>query len=197
MQTNYLTREMHDRLWALLSSDEDRRMKGKGMAEDSSSVLERIYPGDGSDGLSGRNNSYCDPLSLCGLVVAVPPGFVLPKNKIITISVIGGPSKGVIRRLVKPHISIGRSGGGADIEVDDQKVSDMHCAVGVKDYIIRLCDLDSHDGTYVENRRVSVASLEHLSEFRVGSSVLLVTVFPARAVSAAEEANEFTRENEE
>ena len=197
MQRNYITRETHDRLWALLSSDEDRRMKGKGIAEDSSSVLERIYPGDGSDGLSGRNNSDYDPLSLCGLVVAVPPGFALPKNKIITISVIGGPSKGVIRRLVKPHISIGRSGGGADIEVDDQKVSDMHCAVGVKGYIIRLRDLDSLDGTYVENRRVFVASLEHLSEFRVGSSVLLVTVFPARAVSTAEEVNEFTRENQE
>jgi len=85
-----------------------------------------------------------DSLGLCELVVTAPPGFALPKDKTITISVIGGPSKGLTRRLVKPHVSIGRSGSGADIQVDDQEVSDMHCAVGVKGNIIRLCDLDSH-----------------------------------------------------
>ncbi len=143
-----------------------------------------------------RPDSDYDHLSLCEFVVTSPPGLALPKDKTITISLIGGPSKGLIRRLDKPHISIGRSGGGADIEVDDQEVSDMHCAVGVKGNIIRLCDLDSPSGTYVENQRVTVAPLEHLSEFRVGSSVLLVTVLPTRAVSAAEEVDEFGKEEE-
>jgi pSer/pThr/pTyr-binding forkhead associated (FHA) protein len=143
------------------------------------------------------NDSKYDQLSLCELVVAARPGFALPKDKTITISVVEGPSKGLIYRLLKPHVSIGRTRGGADIEIDDQKASDMHCAVGVKDSIIRLCDLDSHGGTYVEDRRISAAPLEHLSEFRVGSSLLLVTVLPARAVSPGEEVDEFTRENEE
>ncbi len=189
MQTNYMTREMHDRLWALLSSDEDRRRKGRVMAEDSASASERISFGGGADGLSDRNDIDDERLSLCELVVAVPPGFALPKDRTITISVIGGPSKGLIRRLVKPHVSIGRSGGGADLELDDPQLSDMHCALGVKDHIIRLCDLDSGAGTFVENLRVSVASLQHLSEFRVGRSVLLVTVLPARP-----ELDEFSRE---
>jgi hypothetical protein len=122
-----------------------------------------------------------DRLGLCELVVTTPPGFALPKDKTVAISVIRGPSKGLIHRLVKPHISIGRSGGGADIQVDDQEVSDMHCAVAVKGNIIRLCDLDSHSGTYVENQRVSTAPLEHFSEFRIGSSVLLLTVLVAQA----------------
>jgi len=195
MQTNFITREMHERLWALLSSDEDRRRKR--MPEDSSSVSERIYPGDGLDGSNRRNNSDYDQLSLCELVVTAPPGFALPKDKTITISVIGGPSKGLIRRLVKPHVSIGRLGGGSEIELDDRQLSDVHCAVGVKDSIIRLCDLDSPSGTYVENQSVSVASLEHLSEFRVGSSVLLVTVLPARAMPPGEEVDEFTGGKEE
>ncbi len=121
-----------------------------------------------------------DRLGLCELVVTAPPGFALPKDKTIAISVIGGPSKGLIRRLVKPHVSIGRSGGSADIQVDDQEVSDMHCAVGVKGNIIRLCDLESDSGTYVETRRVSTAPLEHFSEFRIGSSVLLLTVLVAQ-----------------
>lgn len=151
---------------------------------------------DHSNDLDKSKNSGKVRLGLSELVVTVPPGFALPKDKTITISVIGGPSKGLICRLRKPHVSIGRLGRGAEIELDDRRLSDMHCAVGVKDSIIRLCDLDSKDGTYVEDQRVSAASLEHLSEFRVGTSVLLVTVLPARAVSAAEEADEFTREKE-
>lgn len=194
METNYVTREMHERLWALLSSDEERRRKGKEMAENCSIVSKGI---DQGESLSGRNNSDYEELSLCELVVMTPPGFALPKDKIITISVIGGPSKGLICRLVKPHVSIGRLGGGAEIELDDRQLSDMHCAVGVKDSIIRLCDLDSPSGTYVENQRVSVAPLEHLSEFRVGSSALLVTVLPARIVSLSEEFDQFTGGKEE
>jgi pSer/pThr/pTyr-binding forkhead associated (FHA) protein len=62
----------------------------------------------------------------------------------------------------------------------------MHCAIGVKGDIIRLCDLDSHSGTYVEKRRVSAAPLEHFSEFRIGSSVLLLTVLAAQAVAAVD-----------
>jgi hypothetical protein len=132
-----------------------------------------------------------DRLGLCELMVTAPPGFALPKDKTIAISVIGGPSKGLIRRLVKPHISVGRSGGGADIQVDDQEVSDMHCAVAVKGDIIRLCDLDSHSGTYVEKQRVSAAPLEHFSEFRIGSSVLLLTVLAAQGVATLENRDRF------
>lgn len=132
-----------------------------------------------------------DRLGLCELVVTAPPGFALPKDKTIAISVIGGPSKGLTRRLAKPHISIGRSGGGADIQVDDQEVSDMHCAVGVKGNIIRLCDLDSHTGTYVEKQRVSAAPLEHFSEFRIGSSVMLLIVLATQAVATVDNRNQF------
>jgi hypothetical protein len=149
------------------------------MAAGPSEVSERIHQESGSD-------FDHDALSLCELVVTSPPGLVLPKDKVIRISVIEGPSKGLATGLAKPHISIGRRGGGVDIEVDDQQVSDLHCAIGVKRDIIRLLDLDSHNGTYVRDHRVSGASLEHLSEFRVGCSVLLVTVLPAQAVSRAD-----------
>lgn len=44
--------------------------------------------------------------------------------------------------------------------------------------MIRLCDLDSTNGTYVNDERVQAAELEHFSEFRVGSSLLLVTILP-------------------
>jgi pSer/pThr/pTyr-binding forkhead associated (FHA) protein len=109
-----------------------------------------------------------------------PDGFVLPVGKTITISIIGGPSKGLAQQLSKPRISIGRVGGGADIEIDDPKVSPLHCTVGVTQNLIRLLDLDSTSGTYINDEFVQAAKLEHLSEFRVGSTLLLVTILPKR-----------------
>jgi hypothetical protein len=129
-----------------------------------------------SEGPTGRSDSFP---GIAELVAVVPPGLVLPEDKKITISVIAGPSKGLAVQMVKPHLSIGRSGGGADIEIDDPQLSDLHCAVGVKNDMMRMCDLDSQSGTYIENKRVDVADLAHLSEFRVGSSLLLVTILPA------------------
>ena len=106
--------------------------------------------------------------------------FELPKDKTIAISVIAGASKGVTHQFHKPRISIGCVGGGADIEIDDSKVSRLHCALGVSQGSIRLCDLGSSNGTYVNDELVEVAGLGHLSEFRVGSSVLLVTIITKR-----------------
>ena len=109
-----------------------------------------------------------------------PDGLALPVDKTITISIIRGPSKGLAQQLSKPRISIGRAGGGADIEIDDAKVSRLHCAVGVRQNLVRLYDLDSTDGTYIKDERVQAADLEHLSEFSVGSTLLLVTILPKR-----------------
>lgn len=108
--------------------------------------------------------------------------FELPKDKTITISVVAGPSKGVTHQFHRPRISIGRAGGGADIEIDDSKVSRLHCALGVSHDSIRLCDLGSTNGTYVNDELVEVAELGHMSEFRMGSSVLLVTIITKRRI---------------
>jgi hypothetical protein len=107
-------------------------------------------------------------------------GFVLPKDITITISVIAGPAKGLAHQLSKPRISIGRAGGATDIEIDDPRVSVLHCAVAASQNRIRLYDLDSTSGTYVNDERIETAELVHLAEFRVGSSLLLVTILPKR-----------------
>lgn len=116
-------------------------------------------------------------------VVGRATAFELPKDKTIAISVIAGPSKRVTHQFHKPRISVGRTGGGVDIEIDDPKVSRLHCALGVSHGSIRLCDLGSINGTYVNDELVHVAELGHLSEFRVGSSVLRVTIVTNRARS--------------
>lgn len=109
-----------------------------------------------------------------------PEGLALPVDKTITISIIRGLSKGLTQQLSKPRISIGSAGGGADIEIDDPKVSRLHCAVGLTQNLVRLCDLDSTNGTYINDERVQATELKHLSEFRVGSTLLLVTILPKR-----------------
>jgi pSer/pThr/pTyr-binding forkhead associated (FHA) protein len=104
----------------------------------------------------------------------------LPKDITITISVIGGPAKGLAHQLSKPRISIGRAGGATDIEIDDPRVSFLHCAVAVSQNRIKLYDLDSTSGTFVNDERIETVELDHLSEFRVGSSLLLVMILPKR-----------------
>jgi pSer/pThr/pTyr-binding forkhead associated (FHA) protein len=108
----------------------------------------------------------------------------LPENKKITISVIGGPSNSLMVEIRKPRTSIGRAGGGADIQLNDPAVSNLHCALGVTQDAIRLCDLDSQHGTYLDGKPVEAVELEHLSEFRIGSSLLLLIVIPKVGTNA-------------
>lgn len=114
--------------------------------------------------------------STSGTLISSGQGLVLPTDKTITISIIGGASKGLKHAMTKPRVILGRKGGGADIEVDDQEVSRWHCAVEVKTDVVRLRDLDSTNGTFVNDERVRAAELQHLSEFRIGSTLVLVTI---------------------
>lgn len=115
-------------------------------------------------------------------------GLALPKDRTITISILAGPSKGLKHLLTKPKTSIGQVGGGADIEIDDPQLSRFHCVVGWTEDTVRLCDLDSANGTYVNDERIQAADLEHLSEFRVGSTWFIVAI--ARKNSAQSEWND-------
>lgn len=130
---------------------------------------------------SGRSHVLSANVPVEGWSAAVE----LPKDKTITISIIDGPSKGITHPIHKPRMSIGVAGGGADIEIDDPKLSRWHCALRVSHGSIRLCDLDSANGTYVNDELVQAAELGHLSEFRVGSSLLLVTVIAKREMDHA------------
>jgi len=92
--------------------------------------------------------------------------------------VIAGPAKGLVYPISKPRVVLGRA--GADVEINDPEVSRWHCAIEVNNEVVRLRDLDSTNGTYFGEERVRAAELKHLSEFRVGSTVVLLTII-ARA----------------
>jgi len=116
------------------------------------------------------------PDALSGTIVSQYQGLSLPHDKNITISVIGGPSKGIVHAMTKPRAVIGRA--GCDIALNDPEVSRNHCSVEAKGDVIRLRDLDSTNGIYLDDERVRNAELQHLSEFRIGSSVILVQITP-------------------
>ncbi len=103
-------------------------------------------------------------------------GLALPTNARIILTVIAGPAKGNVYKMEKPRVVIGRT--DADIVLNDTEVSRWHCSVEVKGKIVRLRDLDSTNGTYFEEERARVAELQNNAEFRVGSSIIRLTIEP-------------------
>jgi hypothetical protein len=103
-------------------------------------------------------------------------GFFLPANKVISLSIIAGPARGQALSLEKPVVVLGRS--DADFIVNDPNISRHHCAVEVRGEVVRLRDLDSTNGTFIGIERIRAADLRHLSEFRMGLSVILLTITP-------------------
>jgi predicted Zn finger-like uncharacterized protein len=112
-----------------------------------------------------------DPATVLG---ADSKNLFLPGGKNIALSILSGPAKGLVYGLKKPWVVIGRTTG--DIKINDPNVSRWHCAVEVKGDEVRLRDLDSTNGTFVGAERVGTADLRHLSEFRLGESILLLTI---------------------
>jgi hypothetical protein len=98
----------------------------------------------------------------------------LPSGEQIKIRVVSGLSEGKEFDLTKSITTIGRLGGGADVEIDDPEVSRSHCAVEVRRDGILLHDLRSLNGTYLRNSPVSVARLDGILKFRIGASELEV-----------------------
>ena len=103
----------------------------------------------------------------------------LPVGKSIALSIIGGPSRGLVYPVLKPRVVMGRA--DADIVINDKEISRWHCALEIKDDVIRLRDLESTNGTFLADERVRVAELKHLSEFRIGTSIFMVSVTPKLA----------------
>jgi hypothetical protein len=108
-----------------------------------------------------------------------PSSLQLPSGRAIALSVIAGPSRGLVYPIEKPRVVLGRA--DADIVINDKEISRWHCAIEIKGDVIRLRDMDSTNGTYFADERVRVAELKHLSEFRIGTSVILVSVTPKLA----------------
>ena len=110
-------------------------------------------------------------------VVSKKSGF-LPDGKSVALSVVRGPQKGKVFPLNGVNVVLGRT--GSDIVIDDPEISRKHCALEVQGTTALLVDLDSTNGTFVDDRKIRSHKLEHLSEFRIGTTIIMFTVTTAQ-----------------
>jgi hypothetical protein len=118
-------------------------------------------------------------LGLKALVHSETTSLTLPLDKTINLVVVSGLSQGTKCEFFQPLLTIGRAGGGADLEIDDPEVSRLHCAVEVRRDGVFLTDLRSTNGTYLSDVRVFGARLDEMSVFRIGSTSLQLTFISA------------------
>lgn len=100
----------------------------------------------------------------------------LPEGKRVALSVTQGTMKGKVFPVNRPRVVLGRA--GTDIVVDDPDVSRKHCVLEVYGPRAVLVDLDSTNGTFVGGVQAERHDLQHLTEFRIGSTVFLFTITP-------------------
>jgi hypothetical protein len=67
--------------------------------------------------------------------------------------------------------AIGRAGGGAQLEIDDERVSSMHCQIVLSHGRHLLRDLGSTNGTYVNNQRVTEVYLNDGDLIQCGETI--------------------------
>jgi hypothetical protein len=103
----------------------------------------------------------------------------LPAGKRVAVALVSGERNGDAVALTQPRLSIGRTGGGADLEVPDPDVSRTHAVVECHGSRIVLRDLGSRNGTFVGAERITQRDVEDRTEFRVGATTLVVLVTDA------------------
>lgn len=100
----------------------------------------------------------------------------LPDYKKISIAIIKGARAGYIYHLEKPYILIGR--GKVDLIIPDKEISRKHSAIEVRNDKIFLRDLGSTNGTYINEKKISIAEITEQTEFKVGQTTLMLITTP-------------------
>ena len=98
----------------------------------------------------------------------------LDQDKVVSLVIIDGPLKGQVFPIIKPRVLLGRS--EADIVLEDSEISRKHCALEVHGTSAVLADLGSTNGTFVDDENIETHQLQHMSEFRLGSTVVMFSV---------------------
>jgi predicted Zn finger-like uncharacterized protein len=110
------------------------------------------------------------------LVAGRGPSLMLPRQSRVSLAFLSGPRNGDVIVLSRPRVVLGRSGGGADIEVPDAEVSRRHAALECYGDTFLVRDEGSRNGTFVGQKRIEVARLEDQGEFRIGATSCLLIV---------------------
>jgi len=99
---------------------------------------------------------------------------LIPANVEMTLKVIEGDEKGTVYPVSKPRFLIGRTNG--DLNLNDDRISRVHCAIESTAEGVMLRDLESTNGTFVDDKRIDSVPLADGSKFRVGNQALQLMV---------------------
>ncbi|MGH9452971.1 MAG: sigma 54-interacting transcriptional regulator [Terriglobia bacterium] len=86
---------------------------------------------------------------------------------------IAGPLRGSTFSLAGRGFTIGRE-PSSRLPIDDQYVSRRHCVIQTEDGALRLTDLNSHNGTFVNSIPVKQRELKHGDQIMIGASTFVV-----------------------
>ncbi len=100
----------------------------------------------------------------------------LPEDKKLSIAIIRGARAGYIYKIEKPYVLIGR--GKVDLIIPDKEISRKHLAIEIRNDKIILRDLGSTNGTYINNKKVSLVEITDQNEFKVGQTTLMLISTP-------------------
>jgi len=87
----------------------------------------------------------------------------------LTINIIEGPLTGERFEFVKNSVLIGRS-KRADLAINDPAVSAEHCRIKLTEDTFEIEDLNSKNGTFVNQLPISHSSLKNQDRIRIGAS---------------------------
>jgi len=99
---------------------------------------------------------------------------LIPATVELSLKVTEGPEKGTIYPVSKPRFLIGRTNG--DLNLEDERISRVHCALESTAEGVTLRDLESTNGTFVDEKRVDTVPLPDGASFRVGNHILQMVI---------------------
>jgi predicted component of type VI protein secretion system len=95
---------------------------------------------------------------------------LLPEDRAYLL-VLSGPAAGQLLALTKAMV-LGR-GNEADLRISEEMLSRKHCRVFVRDGETYVEDLQSSNGTFVNDARVASGRLRDGDKLRIGETTIL------------------------
>jgi S-DNA-T family DNA segregation ATPase FtsK/SpoIIIE len=98
----------------------------------------------------------------------------LDPTKKYALLIVSGKEAGKVLDIDKTVVTVGRS--GCDLLVDDPELSRRHARVEFQGDEITLKDLDSTNGTYIDEERIREVFIDNRAKFRVGSHEIALVI---------------------
>ncbi len=98
------------------------------------------------------------------------------KENKYSLAVLEGPLAGKILPITKPVVTVGRAQG--DINIPDPEISRIHCEIVILPDKVLLKDLNSTNGTYFDNLKITEVEIGNRDEFTIGDTTLMLIITP-------------------